>query len=390
MRRIVPDLPEGVVVQQKLLTPRAGALDIDRRIDAPFGQFAVEMQLHVASALELLVDHIVHAAAGIDQAGADDGQAATALDVAGGAEEPLGRIQGDRIHAAGQRAPAGRHGQVVGARQAGDGVEQDGDIAASLDQALGPLQRHLGHLGVIFDRLIERRRDDLPFNRAAHVGHLFRPLADQTDHEVHIRVVGGDAVGDRLQEHGLAGFRRRDDQPALTPSDRRDEVQQARRQNIGRRLEINEFKREDRRQSVERRTLPGYVGVFPIDGFDPEQAVELLVILRRPHLPADPVAGTQPEAANLRLGNVDVIRTGQKPLATQEAEAVLDDVEDAVTKDAAFQLSLCPEDPELQFRTLHAARIGDLHLSRLRHQFFIGLGFEVGDGNLGRRRLPTG
>ena len=69
-------------------------------------------------------------------------------------------------------------------------------------------------------------RDDFAFDRAPHVGHFFRPLADQADHQVHVGVVGGDAVGDRLEQQRLAGFRRRDDQTALSATDRRDQVEQ--------------------------------------------------------------------------------------------------------------------------------------------------------------------
>jgi hypothetical protein len=49
------------------------------------------VELHVAGALELLVDDVIHAAAGINQAGGDDRQTAAALDVAGSAKEALGR-----------------------------------------------------------------------------------------------------------------------------------------------------------------------------------------------------------------------------------------------------------------------------------------------------------
>ena len=80
--------------------------DVDGREDAPLGQPAVEVQLHVAGALELLVDHVVHAAAGVDQAGGDDRQAAALLDVARGAEEALGRVERDRVDTAGERAAA--------------------------------------------------------------------------------------------------------------------------------------------------------------------------------------------------------------------------------------------------------------------------------------------
>jgi hypothetical protein len=59
-------------------------------------------ELHVAGALELLEDHLVHLAAGVDERGGDDGEAAAALDVAGRAEEALGLVQGVGVHAAGE------------------------------------------------------------------------------------------------------------------------------------------------------------------------------------------------------------------------------------------------------------------------------------------------
>ena len=57
--------------------------------------------------------------------------------------------------------PDGRQGQVVGAREAGDRVEQDDDVAPGLDLALGDLERHLGDVGVVLGRLVEGRADDL-------------------------------------------------------------------------------------------------------------------------------------------------------------------------------------------------------------------------------------
>jgi hypothetical protein len=40
-------------------------------------------------------------------------------------------------------------------------------------------------------------------------------------------MIGGDRVGDVLQQHGLAGARRRDDQAALALADRRQQVHDA-------------------------------------------------------------------------------------------------------------------------------------------------------------------
>src|SRR5919107_594476 len=76
------------LVQQELL---AGAAlgDVDRREGALVGELAVEDQLRVAGALELLEDHLVHARTRVDQRRGDDGERAALLDVARGAEEAL-------------------------------------------------------------------------------------------------------------------------------------------------------------------------------------------------------------------------------------------------------------------------------------------------------------
>jgi hypothetical protein len=50
---------------------------------------------------------------------------------------------------------------VVGAAQAGDGVEQDHHVALVLHEALGLLDHHLGHGDVARRGLVEGRGDDL-------------------------------------------------------------------------------------------------------------------------------------------------------------------------------------------------------------------------------------
>src|SRR5688500_3799621 len=74
-----PDLLQRRRLDQQLLAPRAGAVHVDRRVDALLVHAAVEVDLHVAGALELLVDHVVHAAAGVDERGGDDGERAAFL-----------------------------------------------------------------------------------------------------------------------------------------------------------------------------------------------------------------------------------------------------------------------------------------------------------------------
>ena len=55
-----------------------------------------------------------------------------------------GGVDRGGIEAAGERAPAGRDGQIVGAGEPGDAVEQHHDIFAALHQPLGALEAHLG------------------------------------------------------------------------------------------------------------------------------------------------------------------------------------------------------------------------------------------------------
>src|SRR5699024_3057332 len=83
----------------------------------------------VAGALELLEDHLVHLGAGLHQRRGEDRQRAAVLDVAGGTEEPLRRVQRRGVHAAGEDASRGRGRAGVGTAQAGERVPQHGGVA---------------------------------------------------------------------------------------------------------------------------------------------------------------------------------------------------------------------------------------------------------------------
>ena len=101
------------------LVARAGGDGVDGREDAAgVGQVAVELELHVAGALELLKDDLVHLGAGVDEGGGEDGERAAVFDVAGRAQETLGRIQGRRINAA--RQDTARGGMLPGCRRGQD------------------------------------------------------------------------------------------------------------------------------------------------------------------------------------------------------------------------------------------------------------------------------
>src|SRR5580698_8433420 len=56
----LPDLLELPPVEEELLVTGGTGVDVDRRVQTSLGQTAIEAQLHVARALELLEDHLVH------------------------------------------------------------------------------------------------------------------------------------------------------------------------------------------------------------------------------------------------------------------------------------------------------------------------------------------
>ena len=162
--------------------------------------------------------------------------------------------------------------------------EQDHDVAAVLDQALGLLDHHLGDLHVARGRLVEGRGHHLALHGALHVGDFLRPLVDQQHDQVAFRMVGGDRMGDVLQQHRLAGARRRDDQRALALADRRHDVDDARRKVLLGRilvLHLEPLVGIERREVVEVDLVAGLLRVLEIDGVDLEQREVALAVLRR-------------------------------------------------------------------------------------------------------------
>src|SRR4051794_32162740 len=334
----LPDDVELLLRHEDLLTPGAGGVDVDGGEDALVGQLAREAQLHVPGALELLEDDLVHLGAGLDERRGEDRQGAAVLDVPGCPEEPLRRGKGAGVHTTGEDPAARRRGEVVGAAQAGDGVEQHDDVVPELDQALGPLDRELGDRGVVVRRPVEGRGDDLTLDRALHVGDLFGPLVDEDDHEVALGVVARDRIGDRLQDQGLAGLRRRDDEPALAFADRRDEVDEPVRHRVRLGLQAQPLLGIERRQLAELGPAPGVVRRGAVDRVEADESVELLLPLLRLALAlgadrADHgVALAQAVALDLAERDVDVVRAGQVPGGPHE-RVVVEDVEDAGDRD---------------------------------------------------------
>src|SRR5690348_13099048 len=333
----LPDDLELVRREQDLFLTGARRVHVDRREEPLLRELAAQPQLHVAGALELLEDDLVHPGAGLDQGRGQDRQRAAVLDVAGRAEEPLGRVQRGGVHPTGQDAAAGRGRVVVGPAEAGDVVEQDDHVVAHLYQPLGPLDGQLGDRGVVVGRVVERGVDDLALHRALHVGDLFRPLVDEDDHEVALGVVLGDGVGDRLEDRGLARLGRRHDQAALALADGADEVDDPGEHVARVGLQAEPFLRVQRHQLGELRPGQRLLGVQPVDLVQADQRVELLPALALARLPdgaLDDVALAQAMLAHLGERDVHVVRTGQVAGGADERVALrVEHVEDAGDRD---------------------------------------------------------
>src|SRR5699024_6056164 len=124
-------------------------------------EVAAQPQLHVPGPLELFENDLVHLRPGLDQGGGENRQRPTVLDVSSGSEELLGRVQGTRVHAAGEDPSAGRRGKVVRPTQPGDRVQQNDDVVSELDQPFGALDGELSDGRVVVGGTIEGRGDDL-------------------------------------------------------------------------------------------------------------------------------------------------------------------------------------------------------------------------------------
>ena len=322
-------------VEQELLAAGARGADVDRGIDALLDELAVEVQLGVAGALELLEDHFVGARARVDERGAEDGERAAVLDVARRTEELLRLDERGCVDAARADLAGVRHGVVVAARKTRDRVEQDHDMLAELHHAARLLHDHLGDLDVADRLLVKGARDDLDMRRrvAAEVGDFLGTLVDEQDDHMDILVVRRDRVRDLLEDHGLAGARRRHDERALAEAERRHHVDDA-RLDLARaeHLEVDALVRVERREVLEGREVVQDRGIAAVHALDAEQREVDLLVLRGPHEALHDMAAAQAEMADLRGRHIDVVGARRVRVvgAAQEAIAVGRDLEGAL------------------------------------------------------------
>ena len=97
-----PNLLHLLFGQKELFLPGTGLLDAHRGEKPAVRELPVQVDFHVARALEFLEDNLVHSASGLDEGRGDDGETPPLLHVSGGAEKALRLVEGVGVHATGK------------------------------------------------------------------------------------------------------------------------------------------------------------------------------------------------------------------------------------------------------------------------------------------------
>ena len=200
------------------------------------------------------------------------------------------------------------------------------------------------------------------------VGHLFRAFVDEHHDHLRLGVVLRDRMGDLLQDHGLAGSRRRDHQRPLTEAERGHHVDDPRFDAVGLvgDLELDAVVRVERRQVLEGRQFVKDLRIPTVDLLDAEHREIRLGLLRRSNEPLDHHAATETETAHLARTDVDVVGAGQVAVlrASKETEAFGHDLEGAFGDHEAGLLGPLAKDLEDELLLRQVAGVLDLLLLR--------------------------
>ncbi len=278
-----------------------------------------------------------------------------------------------------------------------------------LDEALRLFDHHLGDLHVALRRLVEGGRDHFALDGSLHVGNFFRPLVDQQDDQEHLGMVRRDRLRDVLQQHRLAGPRRRDDQAALALADRRHQIHDPRREVLPGCFELQSLLRVERREVFEKQLVARLLGRFEVDRFDLDEREVALAFFRRTNLARHRVAGLQIEFADLGWRHVNVVGAWQVVVVrrAEKAEAVGQHFEHALREDEAALFGLRLQDLKDQLLLAHTGGASDIHILRDLCELLNAHVLQIGDvepfawapwrpafwrlgGRLGRRRGGVG
>ena len=151
-----------------------------------------------------------------------------------------------------------------------------------------------------------------------------------------------DGVGDALQQEGLTGLGRGDDQHALALADGREHIHDAAADVPvgGAAGQVEFLVREEGSEEVERHPVADEFDAASVDGADPHQREIFVALARRTDLAGNGIAALEGVVLDLLLGDVDVVRGVEIVVVggAEETVAVRHDFQDAGRFDRALEL----------------------------------------------------
>mmetsp|Transcript_15946 Transcript_15946/g.28267 ORF Transcript_15946/g.28267 Transcript_15946/m.28267 type:complete len:243 (-) Transcript_15946:728-1456(-) len=230
-------------------------------------------------------------------------------------------------------------------------------------------QDHLRHLYVTLRVLVKSGADHLPSHGPLHLCYFLGALIDQQHDQVNVRVVHSDAVGDSLQNGGLARPGGGHDQCALAQPNGGSQVDDAAHMIIWvvECLQLHPPVREQRRQVLKNRLPGSNLWVFIVDLFDTQYCEVLFEGLRGADVAGHCVPSAQVVQPQLGGGYVDVVGTCEVVgvLHPEETRAILELLHHPLRQDLPVPFVVRLEHSHGQFTHWHLLRIRNVNLELL-------------------------
>ena len=222
---------------------------------------------------------------------------------------------------------------VVGPAQASNRIEENHHVPAIFDESTRLFDHHLCNLHMAGGGFVEGRRDHFTTDVAFHVSDFLGTLVDEKDHQVHFRVVGGDGVGDQLQDDGFTGSRGRNDQATLPLADGCDQIDGSRLVDILLSFHTQALIGVKRSQVVKDCFFVNLVRILVVDGIHLEKSEVSLSVFGRANLALNHRSSGQSESTDLRRRDVDIVSTGVVGVTrgAQESKPIRKDFKDTLS-----------------------------------------------------------
>ena len=216
-------------------------------------------------------------------------------------------------------------------------------------------------------RLVEGRRNNLPFDTTLHISDFFGAFVNQQNDQVALGVVLFDRIRDVLQQNRFTGPWRRHDQAALALTDGRYQIDDTRGPVLDRRIidfHCQTFIRVKRRQVFKGDLVARFFRLFKVDLGDICQREIPLRIIWRFDQTFDCVSGAQRVLTDHLGRDVNVIGARQivrfgRP---QEAKPVLQNFQHTIARDFPAFIRTFAQDLEHHFAFTHGRCVFDLKL----------------------------